>query len=288
MPLSDISKRDWRRAAVAGALIGGVITGTLSWTLSVRSSGVATLLGFVIGASLFGFLLTLVGSVNVKLNDIRETVIGHVGDTRDELRSMANVRPLLDEEMLLQFGGYAMSAHFAEVVLRLLMQERPKLVVECGSGSSTLLVASRLKKFEGGDRRVIALDHEEKYADITRDLLSRHNLNEWAEVYTAPLESWQINDESLSWYGIDLDVLPDRKIDMLVVDGPPAESRPLARYPAIPVLKRHLSKECIIILDDGDRSGESEAAHRWAEELGCELEYAGGARGTWILHRDHS
>lgn len=282
MNLSDFSKQDWHRATMAGPLFGGMLAGALCWTLSTTAPLLAALLGFAIGAALFALLITLVGSVNVKLNDIRESVVGQVEDTRHELRAMVNVRPLVDDDMLLQYGGWAMDAHLAETIMRLLLQKRPQLVVECGSGSSTLLVASCLKKL-GGNRQVISLDHEAKYADITRGLLRQHGLDEWAEVITAPLKSWQLNGKELPWYGLDLNALPDHAIDLLIVDGPPGWDDPTARYPTVPVLRQHLSDECTIVLDDGDRPGEREAAHRWAEELGSELEYAGGPKGTWIL-----
>jgi len=284
MSLSDFSKQDWHRATVTGALVGGLLAGALGWMLSPQASWMVALMAFAIGALLFGLLTTLVGSVNVKLNDIRARTVGQVEDTRDELRAMVNVRPLLDDDLLLKYGEWAMDAHLAETIARLLLQERPQLVVECGSGASTLLVASCLEKL-GSDRRIIALDHKQKYADITRSLLKQHDLNERGKVLTAPLEPWQLNGRTLPWYGLDLDVLPDQKIDMLVVDGPPGESGPQARYPVVPALRERLSNECIIVLDDGDRSDEREAAYQWAAELDGDLEYAGGPKGTWILHR---
>jgi predicted O-methyltransferase YrrM len=287
MSLSDFSKQDWHRATVTGALVGGLLAGALCWTLSAATPWLAALLGFAVGTALFALLITLVGSVNVKLNDIRASVVGQVDDTRNELRAMVNVRPLVDDDILLQYGGWAMDAHLGETIMRLLLQERPQHVVECGSGSSTLLVASRLKKL-GGDRRITALDHKEKYAGITRGLLKQHDLDDRAEVLTAPLEPWKLNGQNLPWYGFDLDVLPDQPIDLLIVDGPPGWDKPEARYPAVPVLRQHLANECTIVLDDGDRAGERETAHQWAEELSAELEYAGGPKGTWILRRNNA
>ncbi|MCS3708350.1 hypothetical protein GGP62_003372 [Salinibacter ruber] len=123
-----------------------------------------------------------------------------------------------------------------------------------------------------------------KYASITRSLLEQHDLSEWADVETAPIKPWQINGHELLWYNVDLDIL-NKPIDMLLVDGPPGVDDPMARYPAVPVLQRHLSEECTIVLDDGDRSGELETAHRWTDELSGELKYGGGAKGTWIIRR---
>lgn len=279
MNLSDLSKQGWHRTAIAGALLGGLFAGALCWMLSATTPWLAALLGFVVGASLFALLITLVGSVNVKLNNI----LRRVNESENELQSMINVRPLVDD-ILLQYGGWAMDAHLAETIARLLLQKRPQFVVECGSGSSTLLMASCLKRMNG-HQRLVALDHEPKYASITRDMLEQQDLDDWAEVRTVPLEPWKIKGQELPWYGLDLETLPDQSIDLLIVDGPPGMGSTAARYPAVPVLQQHLSDECIIVLDDGDRADEHEAAHRWAEDLNADLEYAGGAKGTWILRR---
>lgn len=279
MQLSDFSKQDWKRAARAGALLGGLLAGTLCWMLSTAMPLLVALLGFAVGASLFTLLIVLVSSVNVKLNN----VLRRVNESENELHAMINVRPLLGD-IPLQYGGWAMDAQLAETIVRLLWQERPQLVIECGSGSSTLLLASCLQKL-GGSRQVISLDHEPKYANITRGLLKQYALEDRVEVITAPLMQWQLDGQEFPWYGLDLDVLPNQKIDMLIVDGPPGYDDPTARYPAVPVLRQHLSDECLIVLDDGDRAGEREAAHRWAETLGAELEYAGGTLGSWVLQQ---
>ncbi|MCS3708348.1 hypothetical protein GGP62_003370 [Salinibacter ruber] len=154
MNLSDFSKQDWHRATVAGALLGGLLTSVLGWMLSPAVPLLTALVGFSIGAALFTLLITLVGSVNVKLNN----VLSRVNESENELQAMINVRPFLDD-ILLQFGGWAMDAHLAETIVRLIQQERPQLVVECGSGQSTLLVASCLRKL-GGERRIVSLDHK--------------------------------------------------------------------------------------------------------------------------------
>lgn len=284
--MGKISKREWKYIVISGAFLGGVASGVLCWFLSSPGSLVSAFLGGGLGTALYGLALLILASTNIKLNELRESVVNQLKNNRIELRSMTNLRPLLSDDILLQYGGWSMGASLGETIARLVLRERPKLVVECGSGASTLLVASCLQRF-GNNDQIIALDHEAKYAQKTRNLLREHGLQSGADVRTVPLESWQINGEDMPWYGVDLSSLPEEDIDMLIVDGPPGWNKPKARYPVVPVLKNHLSQECTIVVDDGDRPGERESAKRWANLLDCELKYEESPKGTWILHRNN-
>lgn len=57
--------------------------------------------------------------------------------------------------------------------------------------------------------------------------------------------------------------MPDR-IDLIVVDGPPANSHKDARYPALPLLADKMSKRAAILMDDGRR--EKRIAIQWVRE----------------------
>jgi hypothetical protein len=54
--------------------------------------------------------------------------------------------------------------------VQLVMERRPGLVVECGSGSSTVIVARCLR--ERGRGRGVALAQDPVFAEHTRNLLS--------------------------------------------------------------------------------------------------------------------
>jgi predicted O-methyltransferase YrrM len=175
----------------------------------------------------------------------------------------------------------AIDAVFAELLVQTLTRERPRLVVECGSGSSTVLMAKVFRAIGRG--RVVSLEHEAQYAQQTRELLKAHGVDEFADVLDSPLVERTVDSESMKWYDIDPLSLPDGGVDVLVVDGPPAILEHKARYPAVPLLWRHLSANCLILMDDGDREGEQEIAELWAATLGATLEYAPGGKGAWLL-----
>jgi hypothetical protein len=58
---------------------------------------------------------------------------------------------------------------------------------------------------------------------------------------------------------------------MLVIDGPPATTQALARYPAVPLLRSTMSAACLIVLDDAARPDEQAAVARWIADDGMEL-----------------
>lgn len=149
-----------------------------------------------------------------------------------------------------------------ELILHVL-RYRPGTIVECGSGVSTIVLARCLEIL--GTGHVYSLEHLPDQADKTRQNLTRHGLDERATVLTTPLCSHAINDERFDWY--ETKALPSLSYDMLVIDGPPATTGPLARYPAGPLLFGRLSPQAAIFLDDSNREQEQAILDRWRKEF---------------------
>jgi predicted O-methyltransferase YrrM len=143
-------------------------------------------------------------------------------------------------------------------------------VVECGSGASTVAIARRLREAEQG--RVMSLEHDPSFAAATRARLDEERLEGWAVVVDAPLVVHAAT--GVGWYDRRaLDALPDR-IELLLVDGPPAGERAIerGRYPALPELGQRLVPGATVILDDASRPGEAWVLARWRERLGFAYE----------------
>jgi len=144
--------------------------------------------------------------------------------------------------------GWAASPDLILVLVDQVIAQRPSLVVECGSGASTLWLALALRRF-GIDGRIVALEHDPVFAGKTRCFLARHGVSDIAEVRDAPLEELSIGDGAYPWYSRrawkDL-----TGIDLLFVDGPPAATGAKARYPALPSLRKALNPASIVVLDD--------------------------------------
>lgn len=173
----------------------------------------------------------------------------------------AEVRP---EHGLPPTRGWAASPDFLRILIQIFTEEYPTTVVECSSGLSTLILAGCLKNHKLG--HVYSLEHDPEFAAKTRNMLRLHKLEAWATVIDAPLKELSLPGWEGKWY--DTSALPKNiAIDMLVIDGPPQATSPLARYPALHVLGEQMRSGSTVILDDANRDDEQEIVVRWQQEL---------------------
>lgn len=142
-------------------------------------------------------------------------------------------------------------------------------IVECGCGLSTVALA-RLTARIGGS--LIALEHDAEWAERVRADIVADGLDAHARVVHAPLAAHPLALSGGGWYeaGAVAGALDGERIDVLLVDGPPAyePSDALARYPALPALRAGLAAGTAVILDDAARPGERRVLDRWAAETG--------------------
>jgi predicted O-methyltransferase YrrM len=179
--------------------------------------------------------------------------------------------------------SWVASPDFHRLLHRTVRDERPRTVVECGSGTSTVVMAQALQRNGGG--RLVALEHLEEYAEQTREALRRSGLASHADVVHAPLIDTVIGDETFRWY--DLSAAGSvEEVDLLVVDGPPGSTQPLARYPAVPRLWDSLSADVLVVLDDAKRDDESAVIERWLTEYPqLRAELLAHEKGTAVIRR---
>ena len=174
---------------------------------------------------------------------------------------MGLIRP---EHPLPAMRGWAASPDFLLHVASHAIATRPRLIVECSSGVSTIVLARCCQL--NGTGRVVSLEHGPEYAQLTREHLAEHGLEGWATVLDAPLGPHE-RAGGQPWYstrGLDAE---RGEIDMLVIDGPPGDGARHARYPALPVLASRLSASCAVFLDDARRTEEREIVARWTSEF---------------------
>jgi predicted O-methyltransferase YrrM len=159
--------------------------------------------------------------------------------------------------------GWAASPDFLLVIAEDALQRKPEVILECSSGSTTLTLARCCEI--NGNGHVFSLEHDQHYAEITRERLREQGLEDWATVVDAPLISYETLGGQ-RWYSLEA-LQVNQPIDLLVIDGPPWNTAALARYPALPMLANRLSASAIIYLDDADRDEEKSTIKRWAEEM---------------------
>jgi predicted O-methyltransferase YrrM len=152
--------------------------------------------------------------------------------------------------------GWVASPDLLLTMTEIIRTQKPRLVVELGSGVSTLVIA------KAGAKKLISIDNSDEFAAKTRSLLKEHGVR-GVEVRVAPLTP---HVSGVDWY--DTSKLGDLKsIDLLFIDGPPGSNSPDARKPALPELLDRLSPKAVIILDDVNRPAERELAEAFAKAL---------------------
>ena len=159
---------------------------------------------------------------------------------------------------------------------------KPGTIVECSSGVSSLVLSKCCQINQWG--HVYSLENGEEFVAQTQQQLDSYFLSEYCDVFHAPLQNVQLNDQSYQWY--NLNRLPDFEIDLLVIDGPPGFIQKHSRYPALPLLHEFLAKHCVIFLDDAAREDEQELVRSWLEVYPeFQAEYIENERGCSILKR---
>jgi predicted O-methyltransferase YrrM len=257
------------RIETVAVLVVAWLGGALGLGLATGAGAVPTVALMAVGLLLGGVLLlirhnlelaTRIGNLSGKSELTLETVrrLGarverevknEIKQTFRQLEVLQNLTAVLPpNDVLPATRGWAASPDLLMVLVDLVVSERPSLVVECGSGASTLWLALAMRRF-GVHGRIVALDHDPVFGAKTRDLLARHDVSDLAEVRDAPLESFTLDGETYSWYARpsweDL-----KGIDLLFVDGPPATTGQQARYPALPLLSGLLSPAATAVVDD--------------------------------------
>ena len=175
-----------------------------------------------------------------------------------------------------------------DVLLRLhthIIETKPKIVVEFGSGASTIVIADALH--QNGTGTLISVEHSETYFDETLSELQQNHLQHWVELRLGKLETW--SDKHLNsadvlplWYPTS--VLTDiENIDLLWIDGPPGNTCLYSRYPALPALYKQFSDNIEIWVDDTVRQEEKDICESWATEYEFNLQYHALEKGLGIL-----
>lgn len=200
-----------------------------------------------------------------------------------QIEALQSLHSLIDiRSPLPQSRGWAASPDFLLVLVQEVLRYKPQLIVDLGSGVSTI-VAGYLVEKNGG--KVLSVDHDVVYAKKTEALIADHGLAGIATVVVAPLRTQKVNEKMCVWYDLT-DVKIDKKIDLLIVDGPPESTQSLARYPAVPKLYAKLAKKGVIIIDDSRGSDLQHAISKWQEQfpdLICEN--FDTEKGTAVLRR---
>jgi Methyltransferase domain len=174
----------------------------------------------------------------------------------------------------LPWSQFALRPSAMVKVLNEILLNRRTCIVECGGGITTFYIAQLLK--QQGRGHLYTIEHDRGWIEWLQDLLNTQELAAYVSIIPASLTSCDVALNDTHWYDTQriYTTLADRKIDLLIVDGPPAydELRQLSRYPALPVLHPFLAENWTVMLDDIGRAGETAILQRWEAEFGVQFE----------------
>lgn len=173
----------------------------------------------------------------------------------------------LDLKYPIYWNDWAIEEKFAKLLIYKIVTNRPKNIVELGSGLSTLLMAKTISSL-GYDFFLHSFDSDKLFLKETKNLLMAEGLYNENSIKLKHSEIKKIEKKGLgySWYNPDDFNFNFDCVDLLIVDGPVGSFCKNARYPAFPVLKKYLRKGSIVLLDDANREDEKEIIELWKQE----------------------
>jgi predicted O-methyltransferase YrrM len=167
--------------------------------------------------------------------------------------------------------GWHLRAEAMKLLAGIVAEARPRLVLELGSGSSTVLLAGQCRS-AGGGARVVSVEESPFFAERTKTLLRRHNLLDAVSLVVSPVVGMRIG----SWRGYcyelsEAEVAPamgGERADLVLIDGPMSAwtRRGDCRYGTLPLIRQWLADRALVIIDDAHRRRERDIIARWTAE----------------------
>lgn len=199
-----------------------------------------------------------------------------------QLESFMNIQSFFSSgDFFSDFHGWPISPDIGVFLLEKMRSRNYDLIIEFGSGTSTVLFAKAVEVMSGKTQKsvlpkvlkteILTFEHNQHYHEQTGRMLQMRKLAGYVNLVHAPLIDWKDESDAYLYYDCRsvLNGLAEkykaRKIKILVlVDGPPGATCKNARYPAIPHIFNALGKHSIdIVLDDASRSEEKATIELW-------------------------
>ncbi len=181
----------------------------------------------------------------------------------------------------LNFHGWPISPDIALFLIQKIEQYHYDLIIEFGSGTSTALIGNILKKraaiaSEPSNTKLVTFEHNKKYYEQTLQNLNAQSLGDYVDLVHAPLIDYAHQEENFLYYSCEQKISElkvglrnTQQTILVLVDGPPGATGPLARFPALPhLLSQFSDQEIHLLVDDYDRAEEKAITQKWEQILG--------------------
>jgi methyltransferase family protein len=186
-------------------------------------------------------------------------------NTGASLRS-PELQRLLRNDVL---GTWALDVPTIDFLWERMKRDTPKIIIECGAGISTVVLASYATTFGAGsgDPLVISLEQSFHVKQETESRLTRDGLSNHVRILHAPVSEqgrYEIETEQLALQ------LRKEKVDWLFIDGPSGPNG--CRVWTLALLSKLCRPGARWFLDDAFRDGELSVLRDWSHWPGVVVE----------------
>lgn len=240
---------------------------------------------FIASVAVIGSILLSVHLLHQKTNEKLESQSVEIAFHYKQIEALFSINQVIKiNRPLPEFRGWAISPDFAVLVLKAYLNSRPKVILEFGSGISSVLLGYAIKQHGFG--HVYTLEHDLEYAEKTRSILKQHGLDSFVTILHCELIDYTIDQNNWKWYNLEkLD--SEIRVEMVVVDGPPYQVQDKSRYPALKLLDKNIVKGGTLLVDDCRRGEDMEVVKLWLKEFS---HYSGDwvdtEKGAYILKKN--
>lgn len=209
------------------------------------------------------------------------------------------------QDIEIQTDGWAVSSDFMLYLVRLIDKNNYDIIIEFGSGTSTMAIAKTISRIQSHEKKsiyFISFEHIKKFHKETFDQLEHAGLADNVQLELAPLNDWIAKDGTVQpYYSCEFSLsslvenlsLHEMKV-LVLVDGPPGVTCKYARYPAVPIILKYFYRERIdVLLDDYYRDDEKKTVIRWLDyidnmDLSCKYFEIGLEKGAALIQINES
>ena len=182
--------------------------------------------------------------------------------TRNYTQNSGALLPIADLVAILRndmLGGWALDGDTISFLWKLMQQDRPRVIVECGAGVSTLVFAKSLQEFAPTKfASLLSLEQNLWVKEKVEKRLVGCGLNDRVTILHTPVSEkgdYQLDAEQLS------EQLGSERVDWVIIDGPAGPEG--CRASTLPFLARFCRPGARWFLDDAFRDGKLEVLNQW-------------------------
>tara|TARA_R110002020_G_scaffold293535_4_gene509066 strand:- start:20491 stop:21213 length:723 start_codon:yes stop_codon:yes gene_type:complete len=206
------------------------------------------------------------------LKEVRED-LKSVKYGQNQMWATKKLQSLFSGEHFIPQTSWSMSPQGIVHCLNIISINKPKAIIEFGSGSTTLYIA-KLLQLEKHKISFFSIESDLEWKSEIERQIQFYNLKDYVTIILAPIiespEKINYRDQK-KWYDTSVIETLIKKVnhfDLIIVDGPFGSSTPFARYSAFPFLQNQTSAESIWLLDDTERDQEREIIREWQRKSG--------------------